>query len=1315
MVATYKTFAPGARQAAKAYAAHLMEKTLPAERMAQAIYYTQGDPAPDQAVVDAGSIPTVSQDLHPALSDALGIAPGAVLTAEQLAHILAGKRADGDDLPLNSNQHTKVRDYDVAEGETPRSRVAGIDITLNAPKSLSVAWAAAETEAERWSLYQAHKDAVRDAFKYAEQEVFRARIGDGGKGGSEQAHAAIISVDHFTARPTVEIERPDPETGVMGTEIYTVQRGDKLAGDMHLHTHGLWVNLMATDSGRLTAMNRDQLDGRVHEIGAVYHMMLAKYLRDIGVEVERDADTHTVSLKAIPRPISEAFSHRTNNGSEAAKELAAEAGMDWKTMPADMKVALLKGGVQKHKLPHSFQLTAEERKTYEAQARKDDLANFPAWQAAFKRLGWSHKTVIAQAQPGEAPAPPTDAERHRAGWKAALPLLESELNKLAVITGVHARIAAARGMIESGAQSIDDVRAVVGAMARDGVQQQGRMTKLLAPRGMTPRAKITTALHRDQELEVIALAKAEAGHDRFKIGDKLLREVTAKYRFPASTERQATLASEQQRAIKEAARGAGFNVFIGVAGVGKTKAVLPPLVAAAHAQGREVWGTALSWKQSNELAEAGIEGMKTRALQPFLEGMREGSMVPKPGALVVVDEFSQIGTRQLLELLRAQRQHKFQIVLTGDELQCQSIESGAIIDLLREAVGKERIPEILTSIRQESEREQIIAGLFRGTRDATEKERISEVAQALRMKREDGTVELVAGGRQEVIDRAAEAFMAAVMRNHNNPAYKVTVSAPSNLDALDISTAIRGLRKAAGQIGEDLAVVPAMDGAGNRFDMALAKGDRIRLFSRTWGLFTDAQGRQRNSHIGNNGTVLRIRDVVDEGQGKQRREGLIVETPNGKVGFIPWAKLRQEGTDRVKLAYGDCLTIDSSQGITSDEHINAMPNGSGPVQGFKSYVANSRHRIRSLLLTSQGAELAQVDQRRPEGQQVPERWRDREAEIWNNLARNLAQQSVKETAFAMLKAAAQGTRQAARGLQRNLRQAEAQEAAGQGSGFRERAEEAQAVRQLTLALKRVADEVGSLHAVVTASESVPLPTDIPDPAPPPGWDDWQPDIGPPGGPPPPPPEGFPHWDSREEEAPPPGYEAPPAEEAPPARVMVSQVEAWLEVATDAYSAAVELGHMGFMDGVEGVLSGVEALKARDIPEAAPFNGEQLERLEVMAMERLSFAMEQFTAALTETAMAQAAHRLSIQAEAHAEIVASGVLPPEQAISMMLRSEAREQEKGVLALSLETLRPIAEHELVVAVEGLSPPAAQETPPVAAGAIRAAPKQGPRMGA
>ena len=53
----------------------------------------------------------------------------------------------------------------------------------------------------------------------------------------------------------------------------------------------------------------------------------------------------------------------------------------------------------------------------------------------------------------------------------------------------------------------------------------------------------------------------------------------------------------------------------------------------------------------------------------------------------------------------------FSIVALGDDKQCESIQAGAIIELSRRALGAEQVPQILTTVRQQTERERQIVGL----------------------------------------------------------------------------------------------------------------------------------------------------------------------------------------------------------------------------------------------------------------------------------------------------------------------------------------------------------------------------------------------------------------------------------------------------------------------------------------------------------------------------------------------------------------------------------------------------------------------------
>jgi hypothetical protein len=118
----------------------------------------------------------------------------------------------------------------------------------------------------------------------------------------------------------------------------------------------------------------------------------------------------------------------------------------------------------------------------------------------------------------------------------------------------------------------------------------------------------------------------------------------------------------------------------------------------------------------------------------------------------------------------------------------------------------------------------------------------------------------------------------------------------------------------------------------------------------------------------------------------------------GREAFVPWDKLRDKDTP-VRLAYGYALTIDASQGITSGEHIDALPSGSRATHGFKTYVAESRHREATWMVVNEAAERRQIASRIPLGD-----WRQiREADVWRNIAANLSRQPAKASAIDFIK------------------------------------------------------------------------------------------------------------------------------------------------------------------------------------------------------------------------------------------------------------------------------------------------------------------------
>jgi hypothetical protein len=1056
---TYRTGAAGAPSAARAMADHLLEQTLPRAQAALAAYYQRGlaadaglgggehdatlaeprrdmDPqmaallgwAPDRVPgvdaiaqllagnrADGAPIPGKQvQRASESLCDLLGLTAGTLPTPAQMACILDGQQADGSPLLEERSDTIRARFLELygfdakrtpnaterahllagrrADGAAPgraallegltatRARIGYVDLCWSADKSVSLAWAFAPTEAERAIIATAHRDAVDAAMRHVACEIGRARKGKAGRDGFEAGGIGWVRFDHYASRPTVEVPRHDAATGEAYTELVTL----RMAGDPQLHTHVAVPNVVLTESGRVGGLDLQRLEGRVHEWGALYQAHLATNLRRSGIDVTLDAATGAARLTAIPASVRAAFSKRTQHGTEAARAYAAGVGLDWDALDAERRIGLAKRGIQ-----------GDPRA-----AKQDDLGDWAAWRRQAQDLGWQPRSVLGNTA---IPLPAREA-RLELAYQAAVALLDRDLRHRAVTDAAVARAAAARGLIASGVERAAEIDDVVRAFATRGVRQDGQTVGLIWGQATDAqgreRTRLTTTLHVERERELIALAR-DAAADRSAM---LATDAIAAAAARAGHDFAATEHGRRQLAlIDQLGRGGRLAVAIGVAGSGKST-LLAPLVDAWQRDGRHVYGAALAWRQSDDLVGAGIAATDRAAVSVFLDRVAKGQLRLDRHSVVVVDELGLLGTRQFLELLRLQANTGCQIVAVGDEKQCQSIEAGPLIDLLRRALGPETVPELLSTVRQHSARERETSLLFRDGR----------AAEALELKRADGTARLVPGGYREAVEQVADLWAARHAANAHDASYTLTVSAPGNADARAIGAAIRERRRAAGDLGPDQVVLDACDQTGAGYTLPLAVGDRVRLFARTNAAYAD---RSRGI-IGNNGSVLEVRAIS--------ATGVTLRSAQEREGLVKWDTLRDRATGRVLLSYGDVLTIDASQGLTSTEHIQAMPAGTQAVTAHKAYTAASRHRRASYLVTSDGAERREIAARRPLGDTRP----IREADVWVNMARNLARQPETPAALDFL-ARAQGVRRGAvHALQAGLQPGEQRDANG---------------------------------------------------------------------------------------------------------------------------------------------------------------------------------------------------------------------------------------------------------------------------------------------
>ena len=879
-------------------------------------------------------------DMPFAAAQALGIDPTRMPRDKEMDRLFEGKRADTGE--AWSRHERKISAY---------------DFTFSPHKSVTLAAEFARTPAESAAIWNAIDRANDAAMRYVARELGWARKGHGGEDGADPGEVGWGSFRHHTARPTLAVQ--DGPGGA------TYLADAPVGGDPHAHIHNLIFNMVVTEDGRIGSLDTQRLHARVLEFGSYAQACLADELRRIGARVAYDKDEKAIVLTAIPQHANDAFSKSSKQVLRGAKAFAESQGLDWDSISADKKFEILReAGVAERLAKH---------------AGKSDRA---LWREQAEAIGWAHDTVLE----GIDHARITDRERFDLAYAFAARHVETEFHTAAVIDHDRLRYHAARALIGTGVNGPEDIDHVVGLLESRGIELKGEHVALVA--GITDdKVRVTNTAQVRIEESLALEARLAALDNSGALPTPAIRAAVAASGLDFTSEPEHGKA--QLAAIYALGRGGGLTLLTGVAGSGKTT-LLQPLVAAWRADtrydpgGREVVGLATAWKQARELKGAGIE--RGFAMTPLLAAIDSGEFQPTRNTVLVIDEVSQIAPRSMLRLLDLQARTGMTIKALGDREQAQAIEAGDTIEIMRRVLPKEAMPELLTTVRQETERGRAIAGLFRGrdlgphaTLEERQKHHLAEVTRALGMKREDGTATLVGGDHDQVVGRIADLYMQR--RDHlraSGSGRQVTVSVPTNEDVADVSRAIRERRKARGEIGPDEVTYKAVDQRGETYALPIATGDRLRLFRSTW-----ARIDGRGGWIGNNGNVV---EVVG-----RTEAGLRLKDKDGRIGDVEWRRLSDPKTGRLLLGFGDALTIDAAQGITSGEHIAAFPRGTAGVTGFKAYVAESRAKGATWTMIAEGALYEAVKRSRALGDASPVK----DGDLWDRAAVDLAHKPYK--------------------------------------------------------------------------------------------------------------------------------------------------------------------------------------------------------------------------------------------------------------------------------------------------------------------------------
>src|SRR5664280_844112 len=191
-------------------------------------------------------------------------------------------------------------------------------------------------------------------------------------------------------------------------------------------------------------------------------------------------------------------------------------------------------------------------------------------------------------------------------------------------------------------------------------------------------AKWTTPEMLDLECQLVEAAVSRQGTDIAKLDGDLVEALIDRAPF--------TLSAEQATAVRGlTTSGNGVDVLHAGAGSGKTSAVLGSVRQAYEAAGFRVVGATTSAKAARVLESDG--GLDARTIAQTLIDLENDRCKIGPNTVLVLDEASMTGSRDLAALLQHAEAGGAKVVVVGDDRQLTAVDAGGGFRGLRDRLG----------------------------------------------------------------------------------------------------------------------------------------------------------------------------------------------------------------------------------------------------------------------------------------------------------------------------------------------------------------------------------------------------------------------------------------------------------------------------------------------------------------------------------------------------------------------------------------------------------------------------------------------------
>lgn len=686
--------------------------------------------------------------------------------------------------PSTGDSHRTAKGLVRGAGEKHR---AGWDLTFSAPKSASLLWAAGSKE-QREAIRAAHGAAVAEALRFIDEEgLVEVRLGAGGTRRERATDTLVARFDHYTSR----------------------------AGDPNLHTHCVLLNVARSPDGKCRTLEPRPLYRWTKVVGAAYRLRLAERLREHGFRT-REAGRGQIEIAGVPQPLIDRFSKR-------GAEIEAATGDRADATSRQKEVANLATRQGKDRLPTGAELEALWIREF-----ADDLTL--VWDQALaagrnrdRQREASRTPAIGQRVPDPFPSAP-EVAGHGAVARAASALLRHEIviDRRELLQ--HSFVLAAL-----------DADGTAGAVQRE-IKELER-SDALRPLGPSE--------GRDRRWTTPTLAAIEAAMvEAVRRPDE--REWFQTGAVEAALEDVPHLSDEQMNAVRSISSRDGVDILLASAGTGKTTA-MSALVGAAERSELNVIALAPSWTAADELAKG--TGTKAYATAKWLYDLRQGKVKgPDDRTVIVVDEASMVGTRDLSEIATRAQDAGAKVILVGDTQQLEAVPAGGALRLVANELERQATISRVRRQQIDWQRDASIA-LAKG-----------ETEKALAAYAERGVIETVEG-RDALLDQTIKRWR-ELRAEHGDDVLIVT---RRNRDVAELNGKVRAILQEDGVIARNDRELPSIDRQGKRSLTQIAKGDRLR-FGATHSTLGLRNGTRATVRTVGRGTDPRIRLALEDGR-----------------------------------------------------------------------------------------------------------------------------------------------------------------------------------------------------------------------------------------------------------------------------------------------------------------------------------------------------------------------------------------------------------------------------------------------------------------